>query len=179
MRPWCCLIFSLAARESLSPSRPLSIQSCSWFYGGMLSKISVLIVDDHESFRRTLRSRFESLPAFTVCGEATDGVEAIEKAQQLSPHLVILDFAMPGMNGLETAMALKCMMPSVRLFLLTVHSTREIELAAREVGVSGVFSKYDNLTALFRQAVIDCILEEVAPGTKSEYPAAQIARRNL
>jgi two-component system, NarL family, nitrate/nitrite response regulator NarL len=144
-----------------------------------LSGISVLIVDDHEAFRRTLRSRFESLPAFTICGEAADGVEAIDKARRLSPDLVILDFAMPGMNGLETAMALKCMMPSVRLFLLTVHSTREIELAARDVGVSGVFSKYDNLTALLRQAAIDCILKEVALGTNPEYAAARTARRNL
>jgi two-component system nitrate/nitrite response regulator NarL len=127
----------------------------------VLSRISVLIVDDHEAFRRTLRLRFESLPAFTVCGEAADGIEAIEKAQQISPDLVVLDFAMPGMNGLETAMALKCMMPSVRLFLLTVHSTREIELAARDAGISGVFSKYDNLTALFRRAVVDCILKDV------------------
>jgi DNA-binding NarL/FixJ family response regulator len=126
-----------------------------------LSEISVLIVDDHEAFRRTLRLRFEALSEFAVCGEAADGVEAIEKAQRLSPNLVILDFAMPGMNGLETAMALKCMMPSVRLFLLTVHSTREIELAARDAGVSGVFSKYDNLTPLFRRAVVDSILKEV------------------
>lgn len=126
-----------------------------------MSEISVLIVDDHEAFRRTLRLRFEALSEFAVCGEAADGVEAIEKAQRLSPNLVILDFAMPGMNGLETAMALKCMMPSVRLFLLTVHSTREIELAARDAGVSGVFSKYDNLTPLFRRAVVDSILKEV------------------
>ena len=126
-----------------------------------MPRILVLIVDDHEAFRRTLRLRFESLPAFTVCGEAADGIEAIEKAQQISPDLVILDFAMPGMNGLETAMALKCMMPSVRLFLLTVHSTREIELAARDAGISGVFSKYGNLTALFRRAVVDCIPKDV------------------
>jgi DNA-binding NarL/FixJ family response regulator len=132
-----------------------------------LSEISVLIVDDHEAFRRTLRLRFESLPEFTVCGEAADGVGAIEKAQQLSPNLVILDFAMPGMNGLETAMALKCMLPSVRLFLLTVHSTREIELAARDAGISGVFSKYDNLTALFRRAATDCILKEIDSQTGS------------
>jgi two-component system nitrate/nitrite response regulator NarL len=148
-------------------------------WGNELSRISVLIVDDHEAFRRTLRLRLESLPEFTVCGEAADGVEAIEKAQQLSPDLVILDFAMPEMNGLETATTLKCMMPSVRLFLLTVHSTREIELAARDAGVSGVFSKYDNLTALFRRLVIDCILKEVARDARPEHAAsAQAERRN-
>jgi len=64
---------------------------------------SVLIVDDHEAVRRELRRLFQSQPEFTVCGEAADGAEAISKAEQLSPALVILDLAMPEMNGLEAA----------------------------------------------------------------------------
>ncbi len=117
-----------------------------------MSRTTVLIVDDHEAIRRTLRSRFDAMPEFLVCGEAVNGVDAVEKAQQLSPDLVILDFAMPEMNGLETATALKYMMPSVRLFLLTVHNNREMEIAARDAGVDVVFSKYDNLAALFQRA---------------------------
>ena len=121
---------------------------------------SVLIVDDHEAIRRTLRSRFEAMPEFLVCGEAVNGVDAMEKAQQLSPDRESLDFAMPEMNGLETATALKYMMPSVRLFLLTAHGNREMEIAAREAGVDAVFSKYDNLAALFQRARLDCVLRE-------------------
>jgi CheY-like chemotaxis protein len=61
----------------------------------------------------------------------------------------LLDFAMPGMSGLEVAVALRCMIPSVRLFLLTVHTSWEMELAARDAEVDAVFSKYENLNALF------------------------------
>ncbi len=127
-----------------------------------MPKTSVLIVDDHEAMRRSLRMRFEATPEFTVCGEAADGVEAVEKAQQLAPDLVILDFAMPVMNGLETAVTLKFMMPSVRVFLLTVHSSRELELAARDAGVDAVFSKYDNPGAMFHRARLDCTLRQAA-----------------
>jgi len=79
---------------------------------------SVLIVDDHEAVRRELRRLFQSQPDFTVCGEAVDGVDAISKAEQLSPDLVILDLAMPEMNGLEAAGALRFIMPDGCCFCL-------------------------------------------------------------
>src|SRR6202790_3259510 len=88
----------------------------------------VLIVDDHEAIRRELRRLFQSQPEFTVCGEAVDGVDAISKAQQLSPDLIILDFAMPEMNGLEAAIAIRYMMPDTALFLLTPYRDREFEV---------------------------------------------------
>jgi DNA-binding NarL/FixJ family response regulator len=113
---------------------------------------SVLIVDDHEAIRRELRRLFQSLPEFTVCGEAVDGADAISKAEQLSPDLVILDLAMPEMNGLEAAGALRYMLPDATLFLLTAYHTRELELAALQQGVHAVFSKYDNLDGLISRA---------------------------
>jgi DNA-binding NarL/FixJ family response regulator len=125
-----------------------------------LPKTSVLIVDDHEAIRRTLRVRIEALPEFSVCGEAVNGVDAVEKAQLLNPNLVILDFAMPEMNGLEAATALRFMLPTTKLYLLTAHSNRELELAARDAGIDAVFSKYDDLSALFRRVKIDCVVSE-------------------
>jgi DNA-binding NarL/FixJ family response regulator len=125
-----------------------------------LPKTSVLIVDDHEAIRRTLRVRIEELPEFSVCGEAVNGVDAVEKAQLLSPSLVILDFAMPEMNGLEAATALRFMLPTAKLYLLTAHSNRELELAARDAGIDAVYSKYDDLSALFRRLKIDCVVSE-------------------
>ena len=113
---------------------------------------SVLIVDDHEAIRRELRRLFESQPEFTVCGEAVDGADAISKAEQLSPDLVILDLAMPEMNGLEAAGALRYMLPDARLFLLTAYNNRELELAALQQGIHAVFSKYDNPDGLIRRA---------------------------
>ena len=124
--------------------------------------MSVLIVDDHETIRRTLRLRFEALFDFFVCGEAVNGVDAVEKAQLFAPDLVILDFAMPDMNGLEAATALKFMLPAAKLYLLTAHSNRELELAARDAGINAVFSKYEDLSALFRRVKIDCLLTEAS-----------------
>ena len=125
---------------------------------------SILIVDDHEVIRRQLRCLFSPHPEFTVCGEAAHGVDAIEKAQLLSPDLIILDFAMPVMNGLEAAAALKFMMPAVPLFLLTVHCSRELELAAFGSGICAVFSKHDDLEAVVRRARLELKLESPAIG---------------
>ena len=113
---------------------------------------SVLIVDDHEAVRRELRRLFQSQPEFTVCGEAVDGADAISKAEQLSPDLVILDLAMPEMNGLEAAGALRFIVPDATLFLLTAYKNRELELAAFQSGIHGVFSKYDDLDGLIQRA---------------------------
>lgn len=120
---------------------------------------SVLIVDDHEAVRRELRRLFQSQPDFTVCGEAADGVDAISKAEQLSPDLVVLDLAMPEMNGLEAAGALRYILPDGVLFLLTAYKNRELELAAFQSGVRAVFSKYDDLDGLLGRARAELKLE--------------------
>jgi DNA-binding NarL/FixJ family response regulator len=119
-----------------------------------------LVVDDHEVIRRQLRSLFNSDPELTVCGEAIHGVDAIEKAQQLSPDLIILDLAMPEMNGLEAASALHYMLPEVPIFLLTAHYSRELELAAFGSGVCAVFSKHDDLDSLVARARLELKLEQ-------------------
>jgi DNA-binding NarL/FixJ family response regulator len=124
---------------------------------------SVLIVDDHEAIRRELRRLFQSLPDFVVCGEAVDGADAISKAEQLSPDLVILDLAMPEMNGLEAAGALRFTVPDAPLFLLTAYKNREVELAAFQSGICAVFSKYDDLNALICRARSELKLD--TPGT--------------
>jgi len=120
----------------------------------------VLIVDDHEAIRRSVRSFFRTYPEFTVCGEAVNGAEAIQKAQELWPDLVILDLAMPEMNGLEAAAALKFILPGVPIFLLTAHYSRELELAALEAGVCAVFSKHQDLLILLRRARAELHLGE-------------------
>src|ERR1700675_4010262 len=112
----------------------------------------VLIVDDHEAVRRELRRLFQSQPEFTVCGEAVDGADAISKAEQLCPDLIILDLAMPEMNGLEAAGALRFIVPDAPLFLLPAYKNRELELAAFQSGIRAVFSKYDDLDGLIGRA---------------------------
>jgi len=113
---------------------------------------SILLVDDHEVIRRQLRLLFNSHPEFTICGEAVHGVDAVQKAQQLCPDLIILDLSMPEMNGLEAAAAIRYMMPDVPLFLLTAHYSRELELAAFGSGISAVFSKHEDLDSLVERA---------------------------
>jgi DNA-binding NarL/FixJ family response regulator len=87
-------------------------------------------------------------------------VQAVEKVQELTPGLIILDFSLPEMNGLETAAALRYILPAAKIYLLTVHTTRELELAGRAAGADAVFSKYQNLTKLFQQAKHDCSTPE-------------------
>jgi CheY-like chemotaxis protein len=81
----------------------------------------VLIVDDSGVVRRVVRSVLESQTQYQVCGEAIDGVDAIEKAKALKPDLIVLDLAMPRMNGLEAAMALKSAEPRPWIVLFTMH----------------------------------------------------------
>ena len=66
-----------------------------------MSAVQFLIADDHELFRRTARSFIESHPDWQVCGEAGDGIEAIEKAKRLRPQVILMDINMPRMDGLE------------------------------------------------------------------------------
>ena len=128
---------------------------------------SILVVDDHEVIRRQLRLLFSSYPEFTVCGEAVHGVDAIEKAQQLSPDLIILDLSMPEMNGLEAASAIRYIMPEVPLFLLTAHYNRELELTAFGSGICAVFSKHDDLDSLVARARLELNLAPQRNGQTS------------
>ena len=132
---------------------------------------SVLIVDDHEAVRRELRRLFRDYEEFSVCGEAQDGSEALTKAQQLLPDLIILDLVMPEMGGLEAATALHYMMPDVPIFLLTAHYSRELELTALQCGVRAIFSKYDDLGRLLHRARVELRVEhqeKIDPGSRND-----------
>lgn len=99
----------------------------------------ILIVDDNVRVRQAIRAIFEADPDFLVCGEATDGQDAIRKARQLHPDLVVLDMSMPAMNGIQAAHVLSISMSHVPLILLTARTC--IEPEARAAGISVVLSK--------------------------------------
>ncbi|HEY0702130.1 MAG TPA: response regulator transcription factor, partial [Candidatus Acidoferrales bacterium] len=80
----------------------------------------VLIVDDNIQLRRVIRVQLEAA-GLEVCGEAVDGFEAIDKARELKPDLIILDLSMPRMNGLEAARELTRILPTVPILLYTMH----------------------------------------------------------
>src|ERR1700689_5320968 len=81
----------------------------------------ILVVDDSETCRKVTRLFLESQLGLEVCGEAVDGVDAIEKARSLKPDLIVLDLAMPRMNGVEAASELQAMMPRIPIILFTMY----------------------------------------------------------
>jgi CheY-like chemotaxis protein len=83
---------------------------------------SVLVVDDNAAVRRAVCELFTHEADFKVCDEAKNGLQAIEKAQQLQPALIVTDLSMPLMNGLEETRILKKLMPAVPVIIHTVHT---------------------------------------------------------
>src|ERR1700739_2517690 len=82
---------------------------------------TVLIVDDHATARAAARKLFETCVISVVCAEAENGVEAVAKAQQLTPDLIVLDLSMPVMNGFEAAKIFRELFPAIPIFMLTAH----------------------------------------------------------
>lgn len=123
---------------------------------------SILLVDDSPTIRILLRSYLESHPGLEVCAEASDGVEAIEKAQRLCPDLIVMDLSMPRMNGLEAARELKQKMPGVPIILFTHHKGALRDSDAKSAGISAIVSKSDEPELLMGQ-----ILYFLEPAHKS------------
>jgi len=107
----------------------------------------ILIVDDGDSVRDIIRIFLEK-EGFQVCGEAADGLEGIEKAKALRPDLIVLDLAMPGMNGVEAASVLTGSMPGVPIVVLTMYEEFLGSSLASVSGIKAVVSKTDTLTKL-------------------------------
>lgn len=109
---------------------------------------TILVVDDSPFERTVIRSAVEGLTQFRVCGEASDGVEGIKKALELKPDLVIMDLAMPQMNGAEAAMVLRNAMPKVPIVLFTLYAEQLRGAISPGFGVTLILSKADGLAPL-------------------------------
>jgi DNA-binding NarL/FixJ family response regulator len=107
----------------------------------------VLIADDNPSIRFLLRS-FVEHQGFVVCGEASNGTDAIQKAKQLSPDLILLDLAMPVMTGAEASSILRGMLPQVRIVVFTLHAEGLGKALAQAIRADVVLSKQDGLNHL-------------------------------
>lgn len=107
---------------------------------------SILIVDDNASIRRSLTMLLQQEPAWEVVGEAANGAEAIEKARELRPGLIVLDLSMPVMNGLEAAKELSHILPRVPILMLTNYVDCGLESSALAAGVRRLHSKSEITT---------------------------------
>jgi DNA-binding NarL/FixJ family response regulator len=104
--------------------------------------VRVLIADDDAAIRRLLRRLIEAHPEWTVCGDAEDGQDAISKASQLEPDVIVLDLAMPQMNGLQAAREISRTLPGTPMLLLTVQEvSKELTGEAVHAGFKGAVSK--------------------------------------
>lgn len=106
-----------------------------------MSKLRILLVDDHGIVRAGLRSLLEAQPDIEVVGEAVRGEEGVEKALQLRPELVLMDIALPEMNGIEATRLIKEQAPDIQVLVLTMHDDEEFFFPVLRAGASGYILK--------------------------------------
>jgi DNA-binding NarL/FixJ family response regulator len=108
----------------------------------------ILLADDNQVILQLLRRLIESHAGWQVCGEAATGQEALARAMELKPDLLVLDFAMPGLNGLQVAEQISRACPNLPIILHTIHDFPEMIAEAKRVGIREVVSKGDTAARL-------------------------------
>ncbi|MBI4454998.1 MAG: response regulator transcription factor [Acidobacteria bacterium] len=108
-----------------------------------MPKMRILIADDHEVVRRGFRSLLETRPEWEVCAEAVTGREAVEKATQHNPDVVVMDISMPELNGLEATRQIVKALPKVEVLILTMHDSEELVREVLDAGARGYVLKSD------------------------------------
>ncbi len=116
--------------------------------GCTIKKIKVLVVDDHQEFRRVVRDFLNRLPNINIVGEAGDGDEAIEKAEILSPDVILMDIAMPRKNGLEATRIIKQRWPDIKIMIETGNDDQLSRTQAFEAKADGFILKSSLVSGL-------------------------------
>lgn len=114
-----------------------------------MSRIKLLIVDDHAMFREGLKALLEPHADFEIVGEAANGEEAVQKTRELIPQVVLMDIGMAGSNGLQATWQIKKDFPQVEILALTIHDTEEYFFEILKAGASGYVLKEAPSTELF------------------------------
>jgi two-component system, NarL family, response regulator NreC len=107
----------------------------------MQKSYRVLIVDDHQVMRKGIRALLENDPVWQVCGEAENGRQAVTKARELNPDLIILDLTMPEMNGLEAARQIRNSSPDAKIVIFSMHESPQVRKESRDAGANAFVSK--------------------------------------
>jgi DNA-binding NarL/FixJ family response regulator len=105
--------------------------------------LKILVADDHEIVRHGLCALLRGQPDWEICGEASDGREAVEKALALSPDVTVLDIGMPNLNGLEATRQILKANPHARILILTLHDSDQLVQEVLDAGARGFLLKSD------------------------------------
>jgi len=106
-----------------------------------VSTVRVLVVDDFEPFRRLVCSTLKQRPDLQIIGEASDGSEAVRKAEEMQPDLIVLDLGLPALNGLETARRIRKLSPECKILFVTQESSTDVMQEALGLGALGYVVK--------------------------------------
>ena len=156
-----------------------------------MASLRILIADDHEVVRRGLVVLLQQQPDWQMCGEAADGREAVEKAQQAKPDVVVLDIGMPSLNGLEATRQILRANPQARILILTLHDSDQMVRDVLSAGARGFLLKSDAASELvaavealghdktyFTSKVSPLVLEPHLKGTTGPVPVT-LSRHRL
>lgn len=109
----------------------------------LTSSVRVLVVDDFEPFRRIVASMVQERPGLHLVGEAADGLEAVQQAQKLQPDLILLDIALPRLNGIEAGRRIRKLLPACKILFVSQDSSVEVAQEALNLGAMGYVLKID------------------------------------
>lgn len=122
-----------------------------------MQPIRILVVDDFEPFRRFVCSALQQRPGFLVIGEAVDGLQAIQRTEELQPDLIVLDIGMPRMNGIEAGRRIRKICPKAKIIFVSQDSSTEVVREAFQLGGRGYLAKSDLANDLL--SGIDAVFE--------------------
>ncbi len=120
--------------------------------------VRIVVADDQEVVRKRVVATLMSRGDLEVCAEASNGKEAVEKARELNPDLVILDITMPELNGLDAARQIRSFAPNLPILILSVHKSKQVVEEAKKIGVRGYVTKGDAIQKLL--LAVDTVLKD-------------------
>jgi DNA-binding NarL/FixJ family response regulator len=105
--------------------------------------VRILVADDNPAVRNFLRSLLEQQSNWQVCNQVPTGAEALQRVKENRPDIILLDFQMPDLNGIEVAREIARLFPEIPILMVTIHPSKQLVEEARNTGIRGVCAKWD------------------------------------